>query len=177
MSVTLRWVGRLPSSWAAIPLKAVARYFVSNVDKISAEDELPVRLCNYTDVYNNEFITPQLELMRSTATPGEITRFQLKEHDVVITKGSESWDDIAIPALVVETQRIWSADTTWPLFGLTKVAFLAVFCSAACNQRRSAFRLSWLPLASLGMDCRRRKLANFGYQFLLSKFSRTSLII
>jgi type I restriction enzyme, S subunit len=105
MSVTLQWAERLPSSWAAIPLKAIARYFVSNVDKISAEDELPVRLCNYTDVYNNEFITPQLELMRSTATPGEITRFQLKEHDVVITKDSESWDDIAIPALVVETSE------------------------------------------------------------------------
>lgn len=105
MSRILEWQEHLPSSWALIPLKAAARYFVSSVDKVSAEDELPVRLCNYTDVYNNEFITPRLELMPSTATLGEITRFRLKENDVVITKDSESWDDIAVPALVVETSE------------------------------------------------------------------------
>src|SRR6266852_1517545 len=105
MSRTLDWQGHLPSSWAVIPLKAAARCFVSNVDKISSEDELPVRLCNYTDVYNNEFITPQLELMPSTATPGEIARFRLQENDVVITKDSESWDDIAVPALVIKASE------------------------------------------------------------------------
>jgi type I restriction enzyme S subunit len=102
MSRLPQWKQHLPSSWTVIPLKAAARYFVSNVDKISSEGELAVRLCNYTDVYNNEFITPQLELMPSTATIGEIARFQLKEDDVVITKDSESWDDIAVPALVVK---------------------------------------------------------------------------
>lgn len=86
-----------------MPLKAVADYIVSNVDKIPNDDELPVRLCNYTDVYNNEFIHPEMELMRTTATESEIEKFGLKVHDVVITKDSESWDDIAIPALVKET--------------------------------------------------------------------------
>lgn len=103
MSTAFQWTETLPSSWAVIPLKALAEYFVSNVDKVSAEDELPVRLCNYTDVYNNEFISPKLELMQTTATAGEIQRFHLLENDVVITKDSETWDDIAIPALVKET--------------------------------------------------------------------------
>jgi type I restriction enzyme S subunit len=105
VSRTLEWQRQLPSSWTIIPLKAAARYCVSSVDKISSEDELPVRLCNYTDVYNNEFITPQLELMPSTATLGEIARFRLKENDVVITKDSESWDDIAVPALVIKASE------------------------------------------------------------------------
>ena len=86
-----------------MPLKAVADYMVSNVDKHSFEDEIPVRLCNYTDVYKNEFIHPGMDLMQATATEAEIEKFQLRVADVIITKDSESWDDIAIPALVTET--------------------------------------------------------------------------
>ena len=104
MSEIGRWTAKLPSSWEIKPLKAAALYFVSNVDKVSSEDELPVRLCNYTDVYNNEFITPAIELMQSTATSHEIAKFRLIEDDVVITKDSESWDDIAVPALVTESE-------------------------------------------------------------------------
>lgn len=95
------WSTRLPPSWEAKPLKAIASYLVSNVDKIPSEDELPVRLCNYTDVYNNEFISPTMDFMHATAAPHEIARFRLEVNDVVITKDSESWDDIAVPALVV----------------------------------------------------------------------------
>ena len=41
--------------------------------------------------------------MRATASEAEIARFALSIDDVVITKDSEAWDDIGIPALVVET--------------------------------------------------------------------------
>jgi type I restriction enzyme S subunit len=41
--------------------------------------------------------------MKATATEEEIDRFHLEEGDVVITKDSESWDDIAIPAYVKAT--------------------------------------------------------------------------
>jgi type I restriction enzyme S subunit len=103
MSDWLAWTEQLPPGWKPVPLRAAADYTVSNVDKIPADDELPVRLCNYTDVYNNEFISCQLDLMRGTATPIEIEKFHLEVGDVVITKDSESWDDIGIPALVVDT--------------------------------------------------------------------------
>lgn len=103
MSALGHWATKLPPSWRAMPLKAVASYTVSNVDKIPAENELPVRLCNYTDVYNNQFITPDMEFMQTTATPREIAKFRLHKDDVVITKDSESWDDIGVPALVVES--------------------------------------------------------------------------
>jgi type I restriction enzyme, S subunit len=81
----------------------VAAYSVSSVNKVGVDGETLVRLCNYTDVYNNEFIHCGLNFMHSTATEDEIQKFQLKVNDVVITKDSESWDDIAVPALVVET--------------------------------------------------------------------------
>ena len=73
------------------------------MDKLSHEGEEPVRLCNYTDVYHREFITPELPLMEATATQGEIERFSLLAGDVVITKDSESWDDIAVPTYIQES--------------------------------------------------------------------------
>lgn len=98
-------INGLPNQWEAKPLRSIADYVVSNVDKVPADDEIPVRLCNYTDVYNNEFITPALDLMQSTASEDEIAKFGLLVGDVLITKDSESWDDIGIPALVRETAK------------------------------------------------------------------------
>jgi type I restriction enzyme, S subunit len=94
---------KIPKSWQVVPMKAVAQYFVSNVNKHSLCDEEAVRLCNYTDVYKNENITLDMDLMRATATTEEIGKFHLEVADVVITKDSESWDDIAIPAYIAET--------------------------------------------------------------------------
>lgn len=88
-----------------VPLKAVASYEVSNVDKHSHSGELPVRLCNYTDVYKNDRITLDMDLMRATATQDEISKFHLEVDDVVITKDSETWNDIAVPALIAETDE------------------------------------------------------------------------
>jgi len=99
----LAWAAQLPDSWEAKPLRSVADYVVSNVDKVPAENEMPVRLCNYVDVYNNEFITLALKFMQATATEEEIAKFGLRVDDVAITKDSESWDDIGVPALVRET--------------------------------------------------------------------------
>ena len=99
----LAWTDQLPDNWEAKPLRSAADYVVSNVDKVPDDDETPVRLCNYTDVYNNEFITPALDFMHATASEAEIAKFGLKVGDVLITKDSESWNDIGVPALVRKT--------------------------------------------------------------------------
>ena len=99
----LAWTEQLPDNWDAQPLRSVADYVVSNVDKLSDDAETEVRLCNYTDVYNNEFIALTLDFMRATASEAEIAKFGLAVGDVLITKDSESWDDIGVPALVRET--------------------------------------------------------------------------
>ena len=92
----------LPPGWKLEKLKFFADIRNSNVDKTISEDEEPVRLCNYTDVYYNDRITPDLHFMEGSATEAEIVRFQLKRGQVIITKDSEGWDDIGIPALVTE---------------------------------------------------------------------------
>jgi type I restriction enzyme, S subunit len=99
----VEWFPGVPGHWTPKRLKTAARCWVSNVDKLPSDDELPVRLCNYTDVYYNEHITPDMPLMETTATADEIRRFHLDVGDVVITKDSEEWSDIAVPALVAET--------------------------------------------------------------------------
>jgi len=99
----LSWINKIPSKWEIKPLRSVANCLISNVDKIPSDNEIPVRLCNYTNVYNNERITLQLDFMKSTATAEEITKFGLVVEDVIITKDSESWNDIGVPALVYET--------------------------------------------------------------------------
>ena len=103
LSSGVDWLDKIPENWKVQRLKTTAKYWVSSVNKIPSEDELPVRLCNYTDVYYNEFIHSEMDFMETTATQDEIRKFGLLVGDVVITKDSEEWDDIAVPALVIET--------------------------------------------------------------------------
>ena len=90
--------GDVPAHWEIRPLRTVAEMRVSNVDKHTKEGELPVRLCNYVDVYKNDHIIQAMPFMRATASREEIERFRLERDDVLITKDSESWDDIGVPA-------------------------------------------------------------------------------
>jgi type I restriction enzyme, S subunit len=92
--------GSLPEGWQLEKLKYFADVRNSNVDKTISEDEESISLCNYTDVYYNDRITRDLPFMQGSATEAEIERFQLKGGQVIITKDSEGWDDIGIPALV-----------------------------------------------------------------------------
>src|SRR5580658_2986078 len=89
-----------PPDWRLVPLASVAEVRFSSVDKLSESAERPVRLCNYTDVYSNRYITDDMPFMRATATQAEIDRFGLKVGDVIITKDSETPNDIGVSAVV-----------------------------------------------------------------------------
>lgn len=82
------------------PLRRLATIKSSNVDKIVEEGEQTVRLCNYVDVYYNDRITGDLDFSEGSAKPLEVAKFGLRADDVIITKDSETPDDIAVPALV-----------------------------------------------------------------------------
>lgn len=98
----VEWLGEVPEHWEIKCLKWVCDTFPSNVDKKSYEDGQHVGLCNYTDVYYNESITSALNFMAATATTEQIVKFSLKSGDTIITKDSETADDIAIAAFVPE---------------------------------------------------------------------------
>lgn len=94
------WLGNIPADWSVKRLKFIALVRISNVDKIVSDEETPICLCNYTDVYYNDVITSDLPFMQGSATISEIERFKLRHDQVILTKDSESWDDIGIPAYV-----------------------------------------------------------------------------
>lgn len=87
-------------------LSHVADVSVSTVDKHSVEGEVPVRLCNYVDVYKNDRITDHLAFMNATATADEIQRFSIAPGDTLFTKDSETADDIGVPAYVSTTSPL-----------------------------------------------------------------------
>jgi len=91
----------IPDNWNLVKLKDIGDIKPSNVDKKSVSDEKPVKLCNYLDVYNNDYITSNMEFMEATATIEEIEKFRLNIGDVIITKDSETPDDIAQSAVVI----------------------------------------------------------------------------
>ena len=98
----VEWLGEIPEHWEVRRLRTLASVALSNVDKKSVEGQEPVQLCNYVDVYYNEHITNAVDFMPATATHEQVKRFALRIGDVLVTKDSESWTDIAVPSVVTE---------------------------------------------------------------------------
>ncbi len=85
-------------------LSDVAKVEISGVDKKAVEGEIPVRLCNFTDVYHNWAITKDLEstFMFASANANELAKFSIKKGQVAFTKDSETRDDIGIPTYIAD---------------------------------------------------------------------------
>ena len=96
----VEWIGGVPAHWEVKRLKYVAEILPSNVDKHIYPDEIQVRLCNYTDVYYNNYITVDTILEKGSCNEREFTKFVLRKGNVIITKDSETSDDIGVPTFV-----------------------------------------------------------------------------
>lgn len=88
--------------WHLVALHDIADILLSGVDKHIVPGEPPVGLCNYLDVYRNRQIRRSFDFAQGTATAGEIGRLHLQKGDVLITKDSETPDDIGVPAVIVD---------------------------------------------------------------------------
>ena len=77
-------------------IKYISNPNPSNIDKKSKEGEKEIFLCNYVDVYKNEYIDDTFHFMKATATTDQISKFILKKGDVIVTKDSEVRNDIAV---------------------------------------------------------------------------------
>ena len=90
------------AGWPSVTLADVTDVRLSSVDKKTTPGESRVRLCNYSDVYNNNVLRANMGYMEATASEREIQNCRLGVGDVVITKDSETPGDIGIPAVVRE---------------------------------------------------------------------------
>ena len=98
----VEWIGEIPVHWKVKRLKHIAKILPSNVDKHIYPDEIQVRLCNYTDVYYNDYITVDTVLKKGSCKESEFAKFALRKGDIIITKDSETPDDIGVPTFVKE---------------------------------------------------------------------------
>jgi type I restriction enzyme S subunit len=101
-SPEIEWLEEIPKDWDVYTLRQITNVRPSNVDKKTKEDEEEVKLCNYTDVYYQSEIDSEIEFMEATAKLTEIEDFRLNEGEVIVTKDSEDWKDISVPAYVAE---------------------------------------------------------------------------
>ena len=85
-------------------LGEIATVEISGVDKKIKDGEIPVKLCNFVDVYYKWAITSDLEqkFMEATARTNEIERFKLKRGQVALTKDSETRFDIGIATYIAD---------------------------------------------------------------------------
>jgi len=97
-----RRFGGFMGEWEEFRLEEVTEILLSNVDKKFDPEETTVRLCNYMDVHSNFYITNDLPFKCGSANEREINKFSLFKGDVIITKDSETPDDIANAAVVSE---------------------------------------------------------------------------
>lgn len=95
-------IDQVARSSVTLRLRRVAVVCFSAVDKKTNEGDLAVRLCNYTDVYKADEIRDDPNFMEATATSDQIERLSLRAGDVLVTKDSETPDDIGVPAWVPE---------------------------------------------------------------------------
>lgn len=98
----VEWIGEIPKHWCIGKLKNYSELRISSIDKHIYEYERKVIVCNYTDVYYNEFITNELQLRIGSCSEEEYNKFKLDKGDVIITKDSESPKDIGVPSLVLD---------------------------------------------------------------------------
>ena len=74
----------------------------SGIDKVIKENEKQIKLCNYMDVYNNQYITDELvdSFKNGSVTENEYKKFVLRKGQILLTKDSETREDIAQTAYV-----------------------------------------------------------------------------
>ena len=85
-------------------LADIAKIEISGVDKKTMDGEIPVRLCNFVDVYYNWAITKEKakSFMVASAKQTEIDKCSIGKGMVAITKDSETRDDIGVATYIAD---------------------------------------------------------------------------
>lgn len=83
---SIRFLG-FTEAWEQCKLEQLGVFTSNGVDKLSKENEIPVNLLNYMDVYNRLKITTNncTELMQVTARPEQIKNNNVLAGDIYFT--------------------------------------------------------------------------------------------
>ena len=147
----VEWIGEIPRGWGIKKLKYISDVRPSNVDKHIYEDEIQVNLCNYTDVYYNETINSNSNLKKGSCNENEYEKFKLEKGDVIITKDSETPDDIGIPVYVEETLENVVCGYHLTMIKPISVIGKFIFRFIECDRTRRYFELSSNGVTRFGL--------------------------
>jgi len=89
-------------NWEHKTLGEIGEITGAGVDKLLSEDEVPVRLVNYMDVFRRDFIYSNELDHWVTAPQSKIQKCAVKQGDIFFTPSSEMRFDIAISAIAME---------------------------------------------------------------------------
>ena len=150
---------QVPDGWQSVRLGDVADIAFSGVDKKTVKGEVPVELCNYTDVFYNRRIRPGMGFMAATASPVECQRYALRKGDVLFTKDSETPEEIGIPSYVVEDMPDvlcgYHLGLARPANGTVNGAFLARTLASEASAREFARIANGVTRFGLTLDATR----------------------
>ena len=100
----VEWIGQIPSDWECIRLGMLGDFSSSGIDKKSNDDEIPVRMVNYTDIIQSRKYYPiqtgGKEYMRVTTPKSKLEEHQLKKGDMVFIPSSETHEDLGYSSLI-----------------------------------------------------------------------------
>jgi len=88
--------------WSTKRLGQIGEIKSAGVDKNILEGEKPVRLLNFTDVFNRSFIYSKELNHWVTAPDAKVLSCNVKKGDVFFTPSSETRDEVGIPAVAAE---------------------------------------------------------------------------
>src|SRR5690606_23809867 len=92
----------LSGEWKTRPLGEAGEVSSAGVDKKMQQDEVPVRLVNYLDVYHKDFIFSRDLDHWVTANTRQQSRCSVQKGDVFFTPTSETRNDIGLSAVAME---------------------------------------------------------------------------
>ena len=105
MQQLLTGKARLPGfsgEWKAKRLEDIGLISGAGVDKKIDNDEIPVRLVNYLDVYHKTFLYSRNLTHEVSARQDQLRRCSVKKGDIFFTPTSEVQDDIGCSAVAME---------------------------------------------------------------------------
>lgn len=97
-----KWIEGIPKNWKTTKLKYLSELKASSVDRNYSENKTTVSICHYPQAYHNEKINSTTSLSVGTCTDYEIENFSLEKGQIILTKDSESPNDIGVPSFIAE---------------------------------------------------------------------------
>ena len=98
----IEWIGEIPKQWEVNRLRNIADIARGTVDKNVKDNEIPVMLIQYTNIYKEREQRETNVYLPITVTDSELIKAKVLKGDVLLTASSETADDIGHSSVIVD---------------------------------------------------------------------------